>query len=420
MRQRMVDHDLMIGDIPCIELAERFDTPLYATDEQVVRQNYRRIRDAFNAHLDTDVHYACKANSNLALLRILEQEGASIDAVSVGEVFLCLKAGFPPDRIMFTGTSVRTDELEWLVGKGVEINLDSISAVERLAKFYHCRIALRINPEIGAGHHEHVITGIKESKFGIPQDQAVKAVRLARSLGLEVVGLHVHIGSGVLAKEPFVLAASKLIEIAKEVESRAGAKLEWVDLGSGFGIPYRPEEKGLDLDDIAEELCSMLKKRLPRKTLRIEPGRFIVADSTVLLTRVNTIKRTRVRNYLGVDAGFNLLIRPAFYGSYHHIVVADRADAPAKMKYDVAGPLCESGDLLGRDRELPEVKEGDVLAVLDAGAYGFSMSSRYNSRPLCAEVLVNGKDVHVIRERESMDDLLMGQKVPRRLRPGRR
>jgi len=416
MRQRVVDHHLMVGGLRCADLAERFGTPLYVTDEDVIVQNYRRIRDAFNGHLETRVHYACKANSNLAVLRILEREGASIDAVSAGEVFLCLKAGFQPGRIMFTGTSVRTDELEWLVGKGVEVNLDSTSAIERLAGFYKGRVALRMNPEVGAGHHEHVITGVKDSKFGIPQAQAVDAVVRAKKLGLEVVGLHIHIGSGILTKGPFMLAAGKIIEIAQEVEEGAGVRLEWIDIGSGFGTPYRPGEGAMDIEAVAGEICSLFKRRLPGKTLRIEPGRSIVADSTVLLTRANTVKRTDVKNYVGVDAGFNLLIRPAFYGSYHHVVIADRADAPATVKYDIAGPLCESGDLLARDRELPEVSEGDLLAVLDAGAYGFSMASRYNSRPLCAEVLVKGRRAHVIRERESFEDLLKGQRIPGHLK----
>jgi len=418
MRQKVVNHRLMVGGIPCEDLARGFGTPLFVTDEQVIRENYRRIHEAFNRWIPTKVYYACKANSNLAILRILEQEGSSIDAVSTGEVFLCMRAGYPPERIMFTGTGVHPDEFQWLIERGVGLNIDSISDIYKVSRAYQGDISLRVNPEIGAGHHEHVITGVKNSKFGIPQKDIVDAAKLAKSRGLRVTGVHMHIGSGILTMEPILLAVKALIEVAITLEEKGGAELEWIDIGGGFGIPYRSHEDPLDIERVAEGVCKLVREQLPGKTLRIEPGRFIIGDSTVLLTRVNTIKLTEEKNYVYVDAGFNLLIRPILYGSYHHIVVADNVDGEPECRYDIVGPICESGDILGRERELPGIKEGDILAILDAGAYGFSMSSRYNSRPLCGEVLINGKDVYVIRERESYDDLLKGQRIPPHLEQG--
>jgi diaminopimelate decarboxylase len=410
---------LYVDGVSSMKLAEEFDTPLYVLSENRIRENFQRLKNKLLEYYNkVRVYYSAKANTSLAVLRVLEIEGAYIDAVSPGEVFLALKAGFQPNRILFTGTSVRDDELDFLVKADVTINIDSISQLTRLLKFYVPKIlSVRVNPEIGAGHHEHVITAGRNSKFGIWESDVINAYRIARDAGVERFGIHMHIGSGILDVEPFLLAAEKLLKIAYNVRRQLNITFEFIDFGGGLGVPYKPDEKPLNLDRFASNMLSLFKDRvreyyLGEPIFSIEPGRFIICDAGVLLTRVNTIKITPFKKFIGVDAGFNTLIRPAMYGSYHPIVVANRLNELEKEVYDVAGPLCESGDILARDRMLPEVYEGDILAILNAGAYGFSMSSQYNSRPRCAEVLVKDGKYALIRERERIEDLLRGQKIP--------
>lgn len=410
---------LYIDGVSSLELAEKFDTPLYVLAERRIRENYRRLYDALTKHFSkVRIYYSAKANTSLSVLKILESEGACLDTVSPGEVFLALKANFTPDRVLFTGTSVRDDELRFLVDSGVTINIDSLSQLRRLLEFHVPEmISVRVNPEIGAGHHEHCITAGKDSKFGIWEADVIKAYKTAREAGVKKFGIQMHIGSGILTVEPFLLAAEKLLEIARHVHEEVGVDFEFIDFGGGLGVPYRPDEEALDVDLFAERVMGLYVKRIKEYDLGepwffIEPGRYIVCDAGVLLTRVNTVKVTPFKRFVGVDAGFNTLIRPAMYGSYHPIVVANKLDSREEETYDVAGPLCESGDLLARDRRLPKISEGDLLAILNAGAYGFSMSSQYNSRPRCAEVLVKDGECALIRRREGFASLLAGQEIP--------
>ncbi len=393
------------------ELAEKYDTPLYVTDGDRMIANYKRIFGTFSERLPTRVYYACKANANLAILHLLYREGSYADTVSIGEIFSCLKAGFPPEKIMFTGTNVRNDELIYLVNAGVLINIDSISELVRLSKISaEPKLSFRVNPEIGAGHHEKVVTGKRTSKFGVPLNQIEGAVRKAIDYGFDVVGLHCHIGSGILESGPFLKVVDRMCDLAESLESSTGVEFEFIDIGGGFGVPYKRDEVALDIENLAQEISD----RFRGKILAIEPGRYIVADSTLLLTRVNTIKETPEKTFIGADAGFNTLIRPAMYGSYHRIMPV-KGEGKKKRRYDIVGPLCESGDVFAEDRELPEVKEGDLLAILDVGAYGFSMSSNYNSRLKPAEVMIkNGKD-YLVREREKFEDLIKNQLVPEEL-----
>ena len=410
---------LYIDGVSSLELAEKFDTPLYVLAERRIRENYRRLHGALKKRFSkVRIYYSAKANTSLSVLKILESEGAYIDAVSPGEVFLALKAGFTPHRVLFTGTSVRDDELKFLVDSGVTINIDSLSQLRRLLKFHMPELlSVRVNPEIGAGHHEHCITAGKDSKFGIWEDDVIKAYKEAEKAGVKKFGIQMHIGSGILTIEPFLLAAERLLEIARHVHEEVGVDFEFIDFGGGLGVPYRPEEKPLNLELYAEKVLGLYVKRIEEYKLGepwffIEPGRYIICDACVLLTRVNTVKVTPFKKFVGVDAGFNTLIRPAMYGSYHPIVVANRLGSVEEEVYDVAGPICESGDLLARDRRLPKISEGDLLAILNAGAYGFSMSSQYNSRPRCAEVLVKNGEYALVRRRESFKSLLMGQEIP--------
>ncbi|MDD1747219.1 MAG: diaminopimelate decarboxylase [Methanomassiliicoccales archaeon] len=408
--------NLMIGGLRARDLVERFGSPLYVTDEMAVRENYRNIREAFKPYMPVRVHYACKANAALAILRILQQEGSHIDAVSIGEVDACLRAGFAPDRILYTGVNVSTKELEQLVGRKVMINVDSLSELERLAAIStNVDISFRVNPQVGAGHHTHVVTGAKSTKFGVPKDLIVRAYDRALELGFMPFGLHAHIGAGVQDVAPFAEVTEVLVSIMNEVEERLGLKLEVLDIGGGVGIPYKPDDKPMDLSAYAREVSSRIKGRCSAKTVAIEPGRYIIADTTLLLTSVVDVKDTGDKRFCGVDAGFNTLVRPAFYGSYHHVAVANKFQRPAEFTYDVVGPICESGDFLAKDRQLPKVEEGDVLAVYDAGAYGFAMSSQYNMRGKPRVVLVKDGNASLIREAETTDDLLRLERIPSRL-----
>ncbi len=407
---------LFIDGVSSVELTRRYGTPLYVISERRVRQNYQRLFEALaHNYSKVKIYYAMKANGNPSVLKTLKSEGANIDAVSPGEAFTALTNGFPPSRIMFTGTNVRNDELRFVTDSDITINVDSQSELNRLLKITVPRIvSVRVNPEIGAGHHEHVITAGRDSKFGLWEQDVVKAYETANNAGVGSFGIHMHIGSGVLDPAPFVEALDKLLNIAKKVHEQIGIEFEFVDMGGGIGVPYKPEEEELDLTDFSDKVLSTFKGKTKKYGLGepyffVEPGRFLVADACVLLTSVNTVKTTPFKKFLGVDAGFNTLVRPTMYGSYHHIVVANKLAATEEESYDVAGPICESGDLLARERFLPRVEEGDLLAVLTTGAYGFSMSSQYNARPRAAEVMVNEGKFKVVREREQMNDLVSHQ-----------
>jgi len=416
-----------IGGADTVELAKEYGTPLYVIDEERIRNNYKRVYNAFSKYYkDFKILYACKANTNLSVMRILEEEGSCIDAVSPGEVHTSLKTGFTPDRILFTGNNVTNEELKYIDKTGVRINIDSISQLERLSKIVNpegYKISFRVNPMVGAGHHEHCITGGEMSKFGIKESEAVEVYKKAIDMGFNPVGMHTHIGSGILDPEPFKLATTVLMDIAGKVAQGTDTDFEFLDLGGGLGIPYTPEENLLDIDPFAKEITDIFKSKLAeygmdennKPAMYIEPGRYLVGDAAILLTRVNTIKES-YRKFIGVDCGFNTLLRPAMYDSYHHIVLANNASTKGIEKLDVAGNVCESGDLFARDRFLPKIEEGDLLAIMNAGAYSFSMASQYNSRPRPAEVLVSEGKSEVIREKESYEDLFNKQIVPERLK----
>ncbi len=409
---------LYFDGISAKALAEKYDTPLYVLSEKRIRDNYNRLFSALiNEYKYVRIYYAAKANTNLTVLRILQSEGAYLDTVSPGEVFMGLSSGYTPDRILFTGTSVRNDELKMLADANITVNVDSISELERLLKFAVPPIvSVRVNPEIGAGHHSHCITAGPESKFGLWEEETIQAYAIAHRARVERFGIHMHIGSGILDLEPYVLAVEKLLSIAKRVHDEVGIEFEFIDIGGGLGVPYKPEDKDLDLAEFSSKVVTLFKNKvkeygLGKPFLCVEPGRYLVCDASILLTSVNTVKVTPSRKFIGVDAGFNTLLRPTMYGSYHPILVANKLETTDKETYDVVGPICESGDALAKDRTLPKVEEGDLLAVLNAGAYGFSMSSQYNSRPRAAEVMIRqGKDV-LVRKREELGDLMASQRT---------
>jgi len=412
------DGILYVDGVSSLDLAEKYGTPLYVLSEKRVRENYRKLyRVLSKKSKNIRIYYAAKANTSLSVLKILKSEGAYLDTVSPGEVYLALKAGFAPEEILFTGTSVKNEELTFLLNLGIPINVDSFSQFKRILKISTPKfLSFRVNPQVEAGHHKHCITAGKDSKFGFWETEIVGVYREALKVGVEKVVIHMHIGSGILEVEPFVLAVEKLLNIARRVHEETGINFELINIGGGLGIPYKPDEKELDLDLFSEKVFGLLDNGvkeygLGKPALCIEPGRFIVGDAEILLTKVNTVKVTPHKKFVGVDAGFNMLLRPVLYGSYHHIVVANKLNHPPGETYDVVGPLCESGDFLAKDRKLPRIDEGDLLAVLNVGAYGYVMSSQYNSRPRCAEVLVMEGKHELIREAETLESLLTGQKI---------
>ncbi|HUL61458.1 MAG TPA: diaminopimelate decarboxylase [Methanocella sp.] len=410
---------LHIGGVDTVQLAEEYGTPLYVTSEDRLRANYRRFAAAFP---DAHIFFAAKSNNSLVVQRILASEGAGADAFSDGEIFLARLAGIPADKILFTGNSKTDAELRYAVDVGTMVSVDSHDELIALSQIADAAgreiaIAFRVNPDVDARAHPKLATGLGKSKFGIPRKQIVDIYREAKGLpGVKPVGIHCHIGSQILEAEPFAETTRKMMDLVEQIQGFVD--LEWVDLGGGYGIPYqkdfKPTEPKAWADAILPVFHDRCRKLGIRPELHLEPGRYVVADTTVLLMHVNTVKRSS-SHFVGTDAGFNTLIRPAMYDSYHEAVVANKADDAAADTYTIVGPVCESGDILATDRRLPAVRKGDVVALLDAGAYGFCMSSQYLGRPRAAEVLVHAGRAELIRERESYDDLLQHQIVPGRL-----
>ena len=413
---------LQINGQDCTALAEQYGTPLYVTSEDRVCEQYRNYKKALSSRYPrVQVLYAAKANGNLAVMRALAQLGAGADVFSSGELHHALDAGMAPEKLLFNGSSKTPADLKLAVEKGVKVSVDSLDELHQLdaaAKTAGtvAKIAFRVNPALEVPTHPKIATGLATSKFGIPHKEIPAAYREARACkNIQPVGLHCHIGSQILDVEPFVRAAEVMVRIAKEL-TEMGVQLEFIDLGGGLGIPYHhdtdqaptPEDYGAKVVPVFKagvEACGITPE------LWVEPGRSLVADSTVLLTRVNSTKSAHKR-FANVDAGFNLLIRPAMYDAYHEVIVANKADAPLTLYYTVTGPICETGDILAPDRRLPPIAAGDLIAVLDAGAYGFAMSSQYNSRPRCPEVLIRGAHAALMRRGETIGDITAAMECP--------
>ena len=392
------------------EAVAQFGTPVYVYDQRTIRGRISAFDEAMTMLFW--LLFAVKSNSNLAILEIIRKAETNkalmcVDAVSPGEVALALKTGWEPRRVIFTGNNASDEEVRFAVGKGVMVTVDSLSLLRRMGRMYPgARVCVRFNTSIGAGHHSHCITGGPKSKFGIWHSQVGEVRRTAKRHSLKIVGAHQHIGSQILNHETLIRAAKALFPVAKQLPD-----LEFVDFGGGFGVPYRPGEKPLDLrafgqafDEIFSRFCREYGKKL---IPCFEPGRFLVAESGLLVVRVTTVKKNPDgRVFVGVDSGFNHLVRPAMYGSYHYISNLSNPLGPGR-KVTVVGNLCESGDKFAIDRIIANPREGDILAIHTAGAYGFSMSSSYNLRPRPPEVLVKLDGTLVlIRKRETVEQLL--------------
>ncbi|NEU57578.1 diaminopimelate decarboxylase [Halorussus sp. MSC15.2] len=387
------------------ELADDHGTPLYVLDLDRVRQNYRRMDDAFP---EAEVYYAAKANTARPVLRALADEGAGIECASAGELARVLDAGVAGSRVHYTAVNPPDRDLDVAVRladdhPGLTITAGAADTLDRLAeRGYDGRICLRVNPGVGAGHHEKVATGA-DAKFGVPYDRAADTVESAAT-DFEVVGLHAHAGSGISGED---LSAhrelvSRMGDLAREVEDR-GVELEFVDVGGGFGVPYRPDEDPLDLAAVAGATREALGE--VDATLAVEPGRYLVADAGVLLTAVNTVKEAGDGVVVGVGAGMTTLARPALYDARHEMrnCAADAESRPDR-EVTVAGPVCESADTLG-DHWLADPERGDLLAIGNSGAYGYEMANQYNSRPRPASVVLDGDDVRMARRRETIADV---------------
>lgn len=410
---------LTIGGVDAPNLVEEYGSPIYVTNEQRIRDNFKRYKNAFPG---ADLYYAAKANGNLTILKILAEEGAGADVFSDGELYTALLAGISRDKILFNGNSKSDRELLMAVQTGVRVSVDSFDELHTLSSIAKKEgkvvdIAFRVNPDVSPKTHPKISTGLKTSKFGIPHEEVISAYKQALDKpGVNPVGIHCHIGSQILEIDPFAETVNKMMDLVEQI-SRLGVEFEFVDIGSGLGIPY---EKNIEVPtpkDLADCIVPIFNERCEAEGINpklvLEPGRYLVGDSTILLTSVNTMKNA-AKKFVGVDAGFNTMIRPVMYDAYHHVVVANKADKNSDETYTVVGPICETGDIMASDRELPKIEKGDVIAFLDVGGYGFSMSSQYNGRPRCSELLVNKGEVDIIREAETYSDLLANQEVPSR------
>ena len=413
---------LHINGQDCVALAEKYGTPLYVTSEDRICEQFLGYRKALSARYPkVQVLFAAKANGNLAVMRALARLGAGADVFSSGELTLALAAGMAPEKLLFNGSSKTPADLKLAMEKGIKVSVDSLDELHQLdtaaqAAGTTAKIAFRVNPALEVPTHPKIATGLATSKFGIPHREIPAAYREALACSnIQPVGIHCHIGSQILDVEPFVRAAEVMVRIAREL-TEMGVKLEFIDLGGGLGIPYHHDtDPAPTPEDYAAKVVPVFKAGVGAcgitPELWVEPGRLLTADSTVLLTRVNSTKSSYKR-FANVDAGFNLLIRPAMYDAYHEVIVANKADEPLSTEYTVTGPICESGDILAPDRKLPHLAAGDIVAVLDTGAYGFAMSSQYNSRPRCPELLIQGPDVALMRRGETVSDIASAMEQP--------
>ncbi len=403
---------LMVEDVDLQQLAARHGTPLYVYSRATLERHWRAFDEALGDHPHL-VCYAVKANSNLAVLSLLAKLGSGFDIVSGGELARVLKAGGDPARIVFSGVGKTAAEMEQALDAGIRcFNVESTSELSRLngVAATHGTIApvsLRVNPDVDARTHPYISTGLKENKFGISVDQAHDAYKQAADAAhLRVEGIDCHIGSQLTEIAPFVDALERVLELVDRIEQQ-GIEIHHLDLGGGLGVQYGDEQPPSPADYVRPLLARLANSN---KEILIEPGRAIAANAGVLLTEVQYLKESEDKNFAVVDAAMNDLVRPSLYSAWQEIVAVVPADRPTKI-YDVVGPVCETGDFLGKERPLA-IAQGDLLAVRSSGAYGFTMSSNYNSRPRAAEILVDGSNAHIVRERESIASLFDSEHIP--------
>lgn len=409
---RFVDGNLHIGGIPAADLASRFGTPLYVYDAATIRRQIERVKRAF-APLPFRPFFAMKANGNAAILRLVRESGFGCDAVSPGEIFIAKHAGFRGQEIWFTCSNVSDDDLRAIDDSSIVINVNAMSEIDRVVALHlPNEIALRVNPDVGAGHHRDVVTAGESVKFGIELGEVETARMVVEDSGRRVVGIHAHIGSGVDRIAPLLESARALLELAPSFPN-----LRWMNFGGGMSVPYKPGDKEFPIDDYGAQLAALAGPMLRERDLTaiLEPGRYVVAQSGFLVARVTAKRVSGGMTWVGVDTGFNHLVRPSKYNAYHAIVNVRASET--KDDVIVAGDLCESGDVFTRSpdgrpvtRAIDNVRVDDLLAFCDAGAYGFSMASEYNARLLPPEVLIEEGEARLVRERGNYHDLIRGMR----------
>lgn len=398
------------GNTDPVQLSEKYGTPLYVYSENILRERCRDLKDLIS-YSNFSVNYSPKANSNLELIKIVRSEGLRVDAMSPGEIYVNMLAGYKPEEILYISNNVSEDELRFAINTGVKISVDSVSQLKTFGKINPGgRVAFRVNPGVGAGHHEKVMTGGQNTKFGIEMNSIPEVKRIIEEYNLRLIGINQHIGSLFMDGVAYLQSTANILSIARQFED-----LEFIDLGGGFGIPYKKQsgQPRLDLKELggklSEVIHSWVKEYGKDIEFKIEPGRFIIAESSILLGKVYAIKTNYKIKYIGTDLGFNVLIRPVMYDSHHDIEIYRENDTPSLKEETVriVGNICETGDIIAKDRNLPEIIENDILGILDSGAYGYSMSSNYNNRLRPAEVLIETDgNPRLIRRRETFDDLV--------------
>ena len=400
------ENQLFFDKISMKELAEKYGTPSFVYSEERIVENFLTIKRAFSS-TTTDICFAVKANSNIGILQILARQGAGFDIVSGGELARVLKAGGDPEKIVFSGVGKQDWEIiEGLQNKIRCFNVESAAELEKIAQIASscgqiAPVSLRVNPNIDAKTHPYISTGLAESKFGIKIETAEHLFQRAHEdPHLNLVGIDCHIGSQITEIEPFLAALNILINLVQRLAGK-GINLSHIDIGGGIGIKYKDEEV-INWNDFASEIKKSMKD-IPQRLI-LEPGRSIVGNAGLLLAQIILLKNNGQKNFAVVDAGMNDLLRPALYGSWHEIVSVEKRTHPEPLDWEIVGPICETSDFLAKGRSL-SIIEGDLIAILDCGAYGFSMSSNYNSRPKAAEILIADKSHFCIRDREKISDL---------------
>jgi len=398
------------GNTDPLTLIAEYGSPLYVYNESILRQRCQEMKNLVNYPYFA-VNYSTKANNNLALLKIIKEEGLSVDAMSPGEIYVEQQAGFSPEEILYVSNNVSKEEMQFAIDRQIRVSVDSVSQLERYGQLNPGgEVVVRFNPNVGAGHHEKVVTGGKKTKFGVQRKFIGDVKAVLKEYNLHLVGVNQHIGSLFMDGAPYLQGIESLLSIANQFED-----LEFVDFGGGFGIPYHKQEGeqrmdlaaiGQMLDHTFEQWVTEYGKKI---TLKIEPGRYIVAECGILLGTVHAVKQNYDRKYIGTDLGFNVLMRPVMYDSHHDIEIYRPTDQPSTKEEAVyvVGNICETGDIMAKDRTLPEIFEDDILGVMDAGAYSFVMASNYNNRLRPAEVLItsDGKAV-LTRKRDTLEDLV--------------
>ena len=401
---RYKGNQLFCEDIPAKDIAAKYGTPVYIYSKKAIEDKIKQYKEAFSGY-PTQICYAAKANSNLSILKIFNKHGLGLDIVSGGELYRGLKAGFSPDRIVYAGVGKTDNELIQAIDAGIlSFNVESLMELDVLNELAgklgkKANVSIRINPDVDPKTHPYISTGMKKSKFGIDMEDAEEAFLKADKLpNLNLVGIHCHIGSQIMDVSPYKEAVEKTVELVLKLQKK-GINLKHIDIGGGLGIKYKPEDNPPHPRELAEIVIPVVRETGLK--LLIEPGRSLIGEAGILVSQVLFLKDKGDKHFIIIDAGMNDLLRPAMYNAYHHIISVEKKKE--KLVADIVGPICETGDFFALDREIDNVQRGDFLAVMSAGAYGFSMASNYNTRPRAAEVLIDGNRAYLIRERETYD-----------------